>query len=149
MKLSSDQRLESLNELSEFAAALIKELRPEILRAGIDISLDGPLGAGKTTLVRCLAHYLGCVGPVSSPSFVLQHEYHCADGVVLEHWDLYRLSYLPEELCEPPSKLTLRIVEWGKKIPEFKEKTNVSIEISFVDDDPASERRNISLSPAL
>ncbi len=41
------------------------------LRPGDLLVLSGPLGAGKTTLIRGLGEGLGVRGPVTSPTFVL------------------------------------------------------------------------------
>ena len=58
--------------------------------------LSGPLGAGKTVLVRGIAEGLG-VDPrlVRSPTFVLHHVYH-GRQIPLHHIDLYRLGPEPD-----------------------------------------------------
>ena len=62
------------------------------LPAGAVLLLHGPLGAGKTALVRGLAIGLGLRDDdVSSPTFTLVHEYR-GGRVTLYHVDLYRLS---------------------------------------------------------
>ena len=55
------------------------------------IGLVGPLGAGKTRLVRSVAGALGVdPGAVSSPTFVLIHEYE--GRLPVYHFDAYRLG---------------------------------------------------------
>ncbi len=63
-----------------------------VLRRGDVLVLEGPLGAGKTCLVRGLvAGAGGDRGAVRSPTFVL-HQPHQAAGLTVHHIDLYRLG---------------------------------------------------------
>jgi tRNA threonylcarbamoyladenosine biosynthesis protein TsaE len=56
------------------------------------ISLEGPMGAGKTNFVAGLAEGLGCAAAdVSSPTFTLVHEY-AGGRMTLVHMDWYRLE---------------------------------------------------------
>lgn len=60
------------------------------LFAGAVVGLIGPLGAGKTHLVRAIARGLGCDERlVSSPTFVLLQEY--PGRLPIYHFDTYRL----------------------------------------------------------
>jgi len=85
-----------------------------LLRAGDVILLDGPLGAGKTTLVRGLLEALGHAGEVPSPSFAIVQPY---DELALPLWhvDLYRIAH-PSELAELGLDTVLYdgvlVVEW-------------------------------------
>ena len=88
-----------------------------VLRAGAVVSLEGPLGAGKTTLVRGLAAALGIDEPVTSPTFTLVSSYEGPRK--LHHVDLYRLDSTAEiadlgieELCGGDA---VTVVEWGEK----------------------------------
>ena len=87
--------LPSRVELPEATAteALGARLAP-LLRPGDLILLEGPLGAGKTTLVRGLVAALGGdAAEVCSPTFVLLESYALSAGGIrrLHHADLYRL----------------------------------------------------------
>jgi tRNA threonylcarbamoyladenosine biosynthesis protein TsaE len=77
--------LKSEDETARLGCALA-----ELVGPGIVIGLVGPLGAGKTRLVRAIAEAQG-VDPtaISSPTFVLIHEYE--GRVPIYHFDAYRL----------------------------------------------------------
>ncbi|MFA7330418.1 MAG: tRNA (adenosine(37)-N6)-threonylcarbamoyltransferase complex ATPase subunit type 1 TsaE [Candidatus Delongbacteria bacterium] len=62
------------------------------LRGGELILLEGPLGAGKTSLAQGLAAGLGVAGAVTSPTFALCNR--LAGRLELHHYDLYRLESL-------------------------------------------------------
>ena len=61
------------------------------------VVLSGPLGAGKTVLVRGIARGLGVAGPVTSPTFVIAREHPPLNsGPSLVHVDAYRLGGIDE-----------------------------------------------------
>jgi len=98
---------------------------------GHSVGLCGELGAGKTTLVRWLVKALGGrIEQVCSPSYTLQNEYELPNDRVVEHWDLYRLRELPEELNEPPEGNTLRVIEWPEKAPRLVEDLWLVVELT-------------------
>ena len=55
------------------------------------VALQGPLGAGKTMLVKGIAEGLGVTDYVTSPTFTFVNEYG-AGGRRLTHADLYRIE---------------------------------------------------------
>jgi len=55
-------------------------------------SFYGPLGAGKTTLIRELLRDCGVQGPITSPTFTYLNVYKNAQRQKFYHFDLYRLS---------------------------------------------------------
>lgn len=65
----------------------------KLLRAGDLVLLDGPLGAGKTTLTQGIAEGLGVRGPVTSPTFVIARQHpSLVEGPALIHVDAYRIG---------------------------------------------------------
>jgi tRNA threonylcarbamoyladenosine biosynthesis protein TsaE len=86
----------------------------ELLGAGDLLVLDGPLGAGKTTLTRGLGAALGARGAVTSPTFVLAREHPTAAGVPLVHVDAYRLATARElDDLDLDYDGAIVVVEWG------------------------------------
>lgn len=93
--------------------ALGARLAP-LLDAGDLLVLDGPLGAGKTTLTRGLGAALGARGAVTSPTFVLAREHPTTSGVPLVHVDAYRLATARElDDLDLDYDGAIVVVEWG------------------------------------
>ncbi len=121
-----------------------------LIGTGRSIGLVGELGAGKTTFVKYLAEAAGLRrDEVSSPSFVLEQEYSGA-GVVIEHWDLYRLGDAPEELFEQVDSRTLRIIEWPDRSPELMNGLDLVLTFSFAADrEKRPDERRVRISGPL
>ncbi len=61
------------------------------------MTLEGDLGAGKTTFTKGFAEGLGITRVVNSPTFTIIKEYH--DGSIpLYHMDVYRMEDESEDL---------------------------------------------------
>jgi tRNA threonylcarbamoyladenosine biosynthesis protein TsaE len=76
---------------SEADTAILGSLLADLVAPGVVIGLIGPLGAGKTRLVRAIAESLEVdPGAISSPTFVLIHEY--LGRMPVFHFDAYRLK---------------------------------------------------------
>ncbi len=74
-----------------FGERLAEAITETAVGAPLLVSLAGPLGAGKTTLVRSFLRALGHAGPVRSPTYTLVETYTFAQFKVA-HLDLYRLG---------------------------------------------------------
>lgn len=59
---------------------------------GLTVALFGPLGAGKTTLVRAACRGAGVEGEVRSPTYTLHNHHRPRDRRPIHHVDLYRLE---------------------------------------------------------
>lgn len=90
------------------------------LAGGLTIGLVGPLGAGKTQLVKGIAagNAVRDVRQVTSPTFTLVHEH--PGRLTLYHVDAYRLSSPAEllsigfdELARPDAVV---VVEWADRV---------------------------------
>jgi len=83
--------------------------------------LAGQLGAGKTLWVQGFAQGLDFRGPVTSPTFALQHIYE--GRLNLYHFDWYRLENVREveEIgwAEWLGRGGVVVVEWGDKFPSL------------------------------
>lgn len=93
---------------AELGRALAQKLRP-----GDVVTLSGPLGVGKTALVRSMLSALGHEGEVPSPSFAIVQPYEQLDPPVW-HVDLYRIEHVSEldELGLDAASEGVLLVEW-------------------------------------
>lgn len=93
--MSTSRDAEHVHDLEGIAKSML-DMHPK-LRI---FTFTGPLGAGKTALVKALCQQLG-IDPssVQSPTFGLVHPYLAANGEEVFHFDLYRVKS-EEELIE-------------------------------------------------
>lgn len=121
------------------------------LSGGEIILLDGPLGAGKTVLVKGVAHALGLnEEEVTSPSFTLVNPH--LGRLLLYHIDLYRLDAgasaayavdLDEILTDENA---IVIIEWADRLGHYPLPANLW-RISINGD--GDETREISIASAV
>jgi tRNA threonylcarbamoyladenosine biosynthesis protein TsaE len=120
------------------------EVLGRTLRGGETIALYGPLGAGKTALVRGIAQGLGASPTaVTSPTFVVIHEYQ--GRLPLAHMDLYRIRSLRElesiGVMEYFSGQTVTAIEWADKGLALLPQDRIEITLSH----RAAQSRTIQL----
>lgn len=60
------------------------------------VAFFGPMGAGKTTLIKDLCHRMGVTDEVNSPTFAIVNEYATTQGEPVYHFDFYRIKKLEE-----------------------------------------------------
>ncbi len=117
----------------------------ELSPAGSFLALIGGLGAGKTLLTKGIALGLGVTdeGDVTSPSFVLVHEYR--GRVPVNHVDLYRLERPGDVEGIGWDDLLagggVMIVEWAEKAEKFLPEDRIEVYLEWAGD----EKRTICL----
>jgi tRNA threonylcarbamoyladenosine biosynthesis protein TsaE len=100
---------------------------------GAVIGLVGPLGAGKTQLVRAVAESLEIPNSrvVSSPTFVLIQEY--AGRLPIYHFDAYRLGsereFMDLGVNEYFQGYGVSLVEWADRVPACLPAERLMIEL--------------------
>jgi len=111
------------------------------LKGGEVIALIGPLGSGKTHLVKGVAAGLGAADPklVTSPTFVLINEYTGPKmRLGVYHVDAYRLESVAEfemlgfdDLCRPGSVV---LIEWADRVQSaLQDVDTMQIELAHID----------------
>jgi tRNA threonylcarbamoyl adenosine modification protein YjeE len=108
------------------------------------ISLNGVLGAGKTTLTKAIGEGAGVRGSISSPTFLIARTHETTSGIPFVHIDAYRLSN-PRELddLDIDYSNSISVIEWGKGFTEGLAESILEIEIErFLE----SEERKLSIS---
>lgn len=114
------------------------------------ITLNGNLGAGKTTLIRSILRAIGITGTVKSPTFTLLESYELSFGdsvtninstyqtkatIELNHFDLYRFADPEEwfmagfdEYFKPNS---VCFIEWANKAQGIIPQIDWNLELQF------------------
>lgn len=115
----------SPEETERFAAKLAEYLQPGDL-----LTLEGGLGAGKTTFTKGLAKGLGIKRMVNSPTFTILKQY--SGDLNLNHLDVYRLENSDEDIGfdELFADDAVSVVEWAQFIEDYlpKERLEISME---------------------
>lgn len=113
----------------------------EQIRAYLDrykvVLFNGPMGAGKTTLITALCRNLGSKDELSSPTFSIVNEYD-SDLGILYHFDFYRINSLEEAfdfgLEEYLYSNHYCFLEWSEKIEPLLPDKCLNIEIEIINE---------------
>ena len=93
----------------------------EVLEAHMVITLNGDLGAGKTTMTKGIGQGLGVKKIINSPTFTILKDYE--GRLPLYHFDAYRFD--DEGVC---------VIEWAEFIEEILPAERLEISIEKKDD---------------
>lgn len=130
----------STEETMDVAEALAKKMEP-----GMTLTLEGDLGAGKTTFTKGLALGLGVIRVVNSPTFTLIKEYQ-GTHLPLYHMDVYRLDEENDEDLGFDDYFYgggVTVVEWASRIQTLLPASRLEVTITRISD----QERLIRLHP--
>lgn len=123
--------------------ALGERLGTELVPGDV-VLVSGPLGAGKTTLIRGICRALGVTEGVTSPTFTIGHRYE--GRIPVSHLDLYRIADLE---AEDPALLddyvdadTIALIEWPLAAEPVLERVTRRVEISHA----GADEREVTVS---
>jgi tRNA threonylcarbamoyladenosine biosynthesis protein TsaE len=121
-------------ELTEWGTRLGRQIDPPLI-----VTLDGDLGAGKTTLVRAICAGYGVRDEVTSPTFAIVHVYDAPKSPVY-HIDLFRIDALRDlqnigwdDLVQSDALL---LIEWPDRAGELLPADHAPIQLRHVEGDP-------------
>ncbi|MCL2451546.1 tRNA (adenosine(37)-N6)-threonylcarbamoyltransferase complex ATPase subunit type 1 TsaE [Candidatus Saccharibacteria bacterium] len=128
MKVKSDADMRKLGE----------QIGAE-LKGGEILELVGDVGVGKTTFVKGLARGLEITDDVQSPSFTINRNYRGRDGLMLNHYDFYRLhepGIMAMEIAESLGESkNITVVEWGASVRDVLPSKRIVVKITYLPDE--------------
>ena len=107
----------------------------ELIKQKNKVLFSGPIGSGKTTLIKNVMHNLGYNEHVSSPTFSVINEY-ALDNIMIYHLDLYRIKK-EDELYEIGFEEYLKngnlcLIEWPEIAIKMIDKDFIHIKLKEI-----------------
>lgn len=132
--LQKEFEINSVEELSQVSEYLLG------LREESDIiAFYGPMGAGKTTLIKNLCHRMGVTDEVNSPTFAIVNEYVTEESESVYHFDFYRIKKLEEVYDIGYENYfysgNLCLLEWPEMIEPLMPEKFIRVDIALGDTD--------------
>lgn len=125
----------SLTALEQAAVEKCAEELGRMVANGDVVTLQGDLGAGKTTFTRALARGLGVdpAVPVTSPTFAILQEYQ--GRIALTHVDLYRLAGEDDVLSTGVEECLggpgVTVIEWPDRLGTLMPDVRLQITMEY------------------
>jgi tRNA threonylcarbamoyladenosine biosynthesis protein TsaE len=130
LEQSTSEKNFTLEEMTQAAHWLIGEIGKE---SNI-WKFYGPMGAGKTTLIKNLCQAWGVTEETSSPTYSLVNEYLGTEGSIY-HFDFYRLEHVEEALEIGVEDYLYQgkrcLIEWPELVEDLLPSNAPGIEIQY------------------
>jgi tRNA threonylcarbamoyladenosine biosynthesis protein TsaE len=124
--------IKNLKEIGKEAKRLLSAFPEERIFA-----IDGPMGAGKTTIIKTICKLLGAKDTATSPTFTIVNEYRTKENKSLFHIDLYRIRKAEElydiGLEEYLTGDSFCFIEWPGLALDFLPEKTLNVKISVGD----------------
>ncbi|RHZ35239.1 tRNA (adenosine(37)-N6)-threonylcarbamoyltransferase complex ATPase subunit type 1 TsaE [endosymbiont GvMRE of Glomus versiforme] len=122
-------KIKNLKDLEKLSKILVLFLQPNFY-----LTLEGELGAGKTTLTQLIAKNLGIKEKITSPSFTILQRYQIKNNYYLNHFDFFYLKNvnINDNLLafQEFAVGNINIIEWPKKMPQlWKKEKHINLKI--------------------
>ncbi len=123
----------TIEEITNTSKKILTNLKQNI------ICFYGPMGVGKTTLIKSIIKELGVVDSGNSPTFGLVNEYHNVKGeLVAYHFDFYRIENEEEALDmgieEYFNAGVYVFMEWPEKVVGLLPENHKKIQLHLIDE---------------
>jgi len=107
-----------------------KNILPELSLFSI-VTFQGPLGAGKTTLIKELLKQSGIHENITSPTFGYVNSYTNSQGVTFHHFDLYRINSIENFLSLGFDEYfyqdnSICLIEWPEVITNLLQQADIT-----------------------
>jgi tRNA threonylcarbamoyladenosine biosynthesis protein TsaE len=128
---------------AHFATDLASRLVAQPAITSAVVELAGPLGAGKTTLIRHLLRALGVTGRIKSPTYAVLEPYEVelpsGRTMAVSHFDFYRFDD-PREWSDAGfrdvfSEPGLKLCEWADKVASSLPTPDLRLSLAINADD--------------
>lgn len=120
----------------------VGEKLSRLVQPPLRIYLSGPLGAGKTALVRSYLRALGVQGAIKSPSYALVEPYNLLNYTVY-HFDFYRFfdqnEWQDSGFRDYFEESAVCLVEWPEKAGGLLPPADLEIELAYAAAHPVND----------
>jgi tRNA threonylcarbamoyladenosine biosynthesis protein TsaE len=135
----------------EYGFSEVVEIAQQLLAIasdGVIFTFKGPIGAGKTTLIKSMLRQLGVKDPITSPTFTYLCCYFTQEMQRVYHFDLYRIETIEqfnamgfdEYIYEPGA---LIFIEWPTIVASSLKKPVYMVTLDYAQ---KPEKRTISIT---